>query len=61
LLYADIDLQKCVELKQLHDISGGYNRFDIFQLKVNRAAQRPIEFETEPLPSDSRESGKQNP
>lgn len=46
LLYADIDLNKGIELKQLHDISGGYNRFDIFQLKVNRAAQRPIEFET---------------
>jgi nitrilase len=52
LIYADIDLNKGVELKQLHDISGGYNRFDIFQLKVNRAAQRPVEFETAPPAPD---------
>ena len=45
LLYADIDLSRCVEPKQIHDVVGGYNRFDIFELKVNRAANRPISFE----------------
>jgi len=44
ILYADIDLNACVEPKQMHDISGGYNRFDIFQLNVNRSALRPITF-----------------
>jgi len=44
ILYADIDLNSCVEPKQFHDISGGYNRFDVFNLTVNRSAQRPIEF-----------------
>ncbi len=44
LLYADIDLSACVEPKQFHDISGGYNRFDIFQLTVNRTANRPVRF-----------------
>ena len=45
LLYAEIDLAACVEPKQMHDIAGGYNRFDIFKLTVNREAQRPIAFE----------------
>ncbi|WP_339731481.1 carbon-nitrogen hydrolase family protein [uncultured Gimesia sp.] len=44
ILYADIDLSSCVEPKQLHDLAGGYNRFDIFQLTVDRTAQRPIRF-----------------
>ncbi|QDT44772.1 Nitrilase [Gimesia alba] len=45
LLYADVDLSSCVEPKQLHDLVGGYNRFDIFQLTVDRTAQRPIRFQ----------------
>lgn len=45
ILYADVDLTKCVEPKQMHDLSGGYNRFDIFKLTVNRQANRPIRFE----------------
>ena len=49
ILYTTIDLSLCVEPKQLHDIVGGYNRFDIFKLTVNREAQRPISF----LPNDT--------
>ncbi len=45
VLYTDIDLSCCVEPKQYHDLVGGYNRFDLFQLTVNRTAQRPIRFE----------------
>jgi aliphatic nitrilase len=44
IVYADIDLTDCIEPKQFHDISGGYNRFDIFQLTVNRDSQRPVRF-----------------
>ncbi len=44
ILYGELDLAKCVEPKQFHDISGGYNRFDIFQLTVNRSSHRPIQF-----------------
>ena len=36
ILYADIDLNKCIEPKQFHDVVGYYNRFDIFDLTVNR-------------------------
>lgn len=44
ILYADVDLANCVEPKQMHDLSGGYNRFDIFKLTVNRERNRPIRF-----------------
>ena len=44
ILYADIDLADCVEQKQFHDVTGGYNRFDVFRLTVDRSAQRPVAF-----------------
>lgn len=44
LLYAEIDLSDCVEPKQFHDVAGGYNRFDVFKLSVNRTRLRPVEF-----------------
>lgn len=45
MLYIDIDISDCVEPKQFHDVTGYYNRFDIFKLTVNRSANRPISFE----------------
>jgi aliphatic nitrilase len=45
ILYGDIDIADCVEPKQFHDLSGYYNRFDVFKLTVNRAENRPITFE----------------
>lgn len=57
ILYADVNLANCVEPKELHDLVGYYNRFDIFKLTVNRSANRPISFEEpadkgpDPLPS----------
>ena len=44
ILYADIDLDQCVEPKQFHDVVGSYNRFDIFHLTVDRSANRPVTF-----------------
>lgn len=44
ILYAEINIADCVAPKQFHDVSGGYNRFDVFHLTVNRAANRPVEF-----------------
>ena len=41
ILYADIDVSQCVEPKQFHDLSGAYNRFDIFDLRVNRRRLQP--------------------
>lgn len=42
--YANIDLEDCVEPKRVHDVVGGYNRFDIFDLAVNRTRLKPIRF-----------------
>ncbi|MEP7246950.1 MAG: carbon-nitrogen hydrolase family protein [Gammaproteobacteria bacterium] len=39
ICYADIDLGRCIQPRQMHDITGHYNRFDIFDLRVNR---RPL-------------------
>lgn len=44
IVYADIDLEKCIQPKQMHDILGHYNRFDIFDLRVNVAPTRKIRF-----------------
>ena len=50
LLYADIDTAAAVEPKQFHDVVGYYNRFDVFNLTVNRTRPRPARFiEDEPL------------
>jgi aliphatic nitrilase len=54
ILYADVDLARSVELKQLHDLVGYYNRFDIFALSVDRSPRRPATFVDErPDPVDS--------
>ena len=50
IVYADIDLERCIQPKQMHDIVGHYNRFDIFDFRVNR---RPLV----PLGLDDDESG----
>ncbi|MGE0565885.1 MAG: carbon-nitrogen hydrolase family protein [Pseudolabrys sp.] len=42
LLYQDIDVARCVEPKQFHDVAGYYNRFDVFDLTVNRRRLAPI-------------------
>ncbi|MDE2167453.1 MAG: carbon-nitrogen hydrolase family protein [Alphaproteobacteria bacterium] len=51
LVYADIDVARCVEPKRFHDVVGYYNRFDIFKLTVDRSANRPIQFEPDEQPS----------
>jgi nitrilase len=42
IVYADIDLGKCIQPKQMHDIIGHYNRFDVFDLRVNRRPLSPV-------------------
>lgn len=44
IVYADIDLERCIQPKQMHDIVGHYNRFDIFDLRVNRRPLTPLDL-----------------
>ena len=53
IVYADIDLGRCIQPKQMHDIVGHYNRFDIFDFRVNRNPQQPMGFrENHAAPAD---------
>ena len=42
IIYAELDLQECIEPKQFHDVVGYYNRFDIFDLKIDRRRVAPV-------------------
>ncbi|MFL9924031.1 carbon-nitrogen hydrolase family protein [Herbaspirillum lusitanum] len=42
IAYADFDLNACVEPKQFHDVVGYYNRFDVFNLSVDRKRLQPV-------------------
>jgi aliphatic nitrilase len=44
IVYADIDLSRCIQPRQMHDITGHYNRFDVFDLRVNRRPLTPAQF-----------------
>lgn len=44
IVYAEIDTALSVEPKQFHDVVGYYNRFDIFDLKVDRSPREPAIF-----------------
>src|SRR3546814_16091711 len=52
IVYADIDLGACIQPKLMHDIIGGYNRFDIFTLTVDRTPRPPAPFVAEGPPAD---------
>ena len=44
IVYGEIDLARCIAPKQMHDIIGHYNRFDIFSLHVNGKVLQPVTF-----------------
>lgn len=48
IVYADIDLSRCIQPRQMHDITGHYNRFDVFDLRVNRRPLQPARFDDTP-------------
>jgi hypothetical protein len=45
ILYAELDLEDLVLPKQFHDLSGYMNRFDIFNLTVDRSTNDAVHFE----------------
>ena len=58
IVYAEIDLNKCVAPKQMHDIIGGYNRFDIFDLKIDRSPREPADFDDHSFAKSAAEKGE---
>src|SRR5690606_3348425 len=44
IVYADIDTAASVEQKRFHDVVGYYNRFDIFDLRVDRSRREPARY-----------------
>jgi nitrilase len=51
IVFADIDIDRCVEPKQFHDVVGYYNRFDVFDFTVHRNRHRPATFRDEAAPA----------
>lgn len=49
IVYADIDTSLSVEPKQFHDVVGYCNRFDIFDLRVDRSRRDPARFAEDAL------------
>jgi aliphatic nitrilase len=50
ILYADCNLDLGIQMKLRHDFAGHYNRPDIFQLHVNRAAPALYHVHNDPTP-----------
>ncbi len=48
ILYAELNLDECVEGKQYHDVVGSYQRLDVFDLKVDRRRRKPAMFLNKP-------------
>ena len=44
ILYADLDIERCIEGKEYHDVVGGYQRLDVFDFKVDRRRRYPATF-----------------
>jgi len=45
IVCAEIDLNRCIQPKQMHDIVGHYNRFDIFDLRIHRRPHQPVQWQ----------------
>ena len=44
ILYAEFELDRCIEPKQFHDVVGYYNRFDVFDLRITRERLKPASW-----------------
>lgn len=45
ILYADADMDRVVEGKLIHDLTGHYNRFDVFTLLMKRVPRQALRIE----------------
>jgi aliphatic nitrilase len=44
IVYADVDLERMIDAKTLHDVVGHYNRFDILSILYRRRTPKPIVY-----------------
>ena len=44
IVYANFDLNLCAPQKQLHDVVGGYQRYDVFDLRVDKTRNEPVKW-----------------
>jgi aliphatic nitrilase len=52
IVYAEIDLARCIQPKQMHDIVGHYQRPDVFTLHLDATPRSPLVITgREPLPA----------
>jgi aliphatic nitrilase len=58
IAYADFDLNACVEPKQFHDVVGYYNRFDVFNLSVDRKRLQPVTWHNATVTAARNEAGE---
>jgi aliphatic nitrilase len=61
IVYADIDVADCVEPKQFHDVVGYYNRFDIFDVRIDRTRREPATFADQPAAEQPADDAGQAP
>jgi aliphatic nitrilase len=52
IAYGEIDLNRCIQPKQMHDIVGHYNRFDVFSFNLNTAHMAPMTTTPPPFRAD---------
>lgn len=57
IVTAEIDLARCIQPRQMHDITGHYNRFDIFRLEVNRTPHAAVSPRDPSTPGEGQAAG----
>jgi aliphatic nitrilase len=57
IVYADVDLGRCIQPTQMHDITGHYNRFDVFDLRVDARPRSAVTWLT-PEPAEEPSPGQ---
>lgn len=49
IVYAECDLSEIVTQKSIHDISGSYQRNDIFNFEINKSILKPVSIKNEEI------------
>jgi len=58
IVYADVDFVECIQGRYVHDVSGHYNRSDVYQLHVNNQRSDLIQSHAAHTPAHLNGSGE---